>query len=108
MPVPRSHPVRPSLDEVPGAQGFLPARHTLPPRRDTIATCRGCTLYREATQAVFGEGDGAARVMLVGEVPGDQEDLAGRPFVGPAGKLLDEALEAAEIPRREVYVTNAV
>ena len=108
MPVPRARHPRPSPDEVPGAQAFLPERHTLQTLRDAIPTCHGCTLYRDATQAVFGEGSASARVMMVGEVPGDYEDIAGRPFVGPAGRLLDEALAAAHIPRRDVYVTNAV
>jgi DNA polymerase len=83
-------------------------RHTLPTLRAAIPTCRGCTLYKHATQAVFGEGSAASRVMLIGEVPGDREDLSGKPFVGPAGKLLDEALAIGGIPRDEVYVTNAV
>jgi DNA polymerase len=108
MPLARARGPKPSPDDVPGAQAFVPAEHTLPVLRDAIASCRGCTLYRDATHAVFGEGMASARVMLVGEVPGDQEDLIGRPFVGPAGRLLDEALAAAQIPRREVYVTNAV
>jgi len=95
-------------DEVPGAEHFLPERHTLPQLRAAIPSCRGCTLYKEATQPVFGEGTAGARIMMIGEVPGDREDLAGKPFVGPAGQLLDEALEAAKIPRDEVYVTNAV
>jgi DNA polymerase len=86
----------------------LPEKHTLRALRAAIPSCRGCTLYKEATQAVFGEGGAAAKVMFIGEVPGDREDLAGRPFVGPAGQLLDEALAAARIPRDEVYVTNAV
>jgi uracil-DNA glycosylase family protein len=72
------------------------------------AGCTRCDLYARATQTVFGEGTRRARVMLVGEQPGDQEDRQGRPFVGPAGKLLDQALVAAGIDRREVYVTNAV
>jgi DNA polymerase len=76
--------------------------------REAVQACRGCPLYRAATQAVFGEGSAGARVMLVGEVPGDSEDLAGAPFVGPAGRLLDEALEEAGIARRDVYVTNVV
>jgi uracil-DNA glycosylase family protein len=71
-------------------------------------TCRRCPLYRNATQTVFGEGPASARIMLVGEQPGDQEDLAGRPFVGPAGKMLDRALAEAGIDRRKVYMTNAV
>ena len=73
-----------------------------------IARCRGCPLWANATQAVPGEGARGARVMLVGEQPGDQEDLAGKPFVGPAGKLLDRALVEAGIDRRQVFVTNAV
>jgi DNA polymerase len=73
-----------------------------------VQQCRGCPLYANATQAVFGEGTLASEVMLVGEVPGDQEDLAGRPFVGPAGALLDRALEGAGIDRDGTYVTNAV
>jgi uracil-DNA glycosylase family protein len=76
--------------------------------RTEAATCRACDLHRHATQTVFGEGPGDARVMLVGEQPGDAEDLAGRPFVGPAGRLLDRALVEAGIERREVWVTNAV
>ena len=106
MPVARR--TRPVPHEVPGAEAFLPERHTLPALRAAIPACHGCTLYREATHAVFGEGPPSARVMLIGEVPGDAEDLAGAPFVGPSGKLLDEALEAAGIPRGETYVTNAV
>ena len=70
--------------------------------------CQACDLYKRATQAVFGEGPTPAPMMLVGEQPGDREDVVGRPFVGPAGRLLDECLEAAEIPRDQVYVTNAV
>jgi uracil-DNA glycosylase family protein len=73
-----------------------------------IARCRGCPLWQRATQAVCGEGEAKARVMVVGEQPGDQEDLTGKPFVGPAGRVLDEALEKAGVDREEVYVTNAV
>ncbi len=87
---------------------FLPPSHELPALREAVQACRGCPLYREATQAVFGQGDAAARVMFVGEVPGDQEDRAGAPFVGPAGRLLDDALAEAGIDRRDVYVTNVV
>jgi uracil-DNA glycosylase len=72
------------------------------------ASCTRCPLYRNATQTVFGEGPANAALMMVGEQPGDQEDLAGRPFVGPAGKLLDRALAAAGIDRKKVYLTNAV
>ena len=75
---------------------------------DGIERCRGCDLWKRATQAVGGEGSPKSRVMLVGEQPGDQEDLASRPFVGPAGRVLDDALQRAGIDRREVYVTNAV
>ena len=70
--------------------------------------CRACPLWKNATQTVFGEGDGHARIMFVGEQPGDQEDLAGHPFVGPAGRILDQGLEEAGIDRARVYVTNAV
>jgi uracil-DNA glycosylase len=87
---------------------LIPSRPTLERLREAAATCRGCGLWRDATQTVFGEGRPSAEVMLVGEQPGDREDLAGRPFVGPAGKLLDRALEEAGIDRRKVYVTNAV
>jgi uracil-DNA glycosylase len=76
--------------------------------REEAADCRACPLYKNATQTVFGEGQQTARIMLVGEQPGDKEDLAGKPFVGPAGQMLDRALEEAGIDRRKVYVTNAV
>jgi DNA polymerase len=86
----------------------VPKERRLPVLATAVRECQGCELYRNATQAVFGEGPPRARVMLVGEQPGDQEDLQGRPFVGPAGQLLDRALDAAGIARREVYLTNAV
>jgi uracil-DNA glycosylase len=76
--------------------------------RDVVDTCTACDLYKEATQAVFGEGPRDAALMLMGEVPGDKEDLAGHPFVGPAGKVLDEALADVGIERAEIYLTNAV
>jgi DNA polymerase len=76
--------------------------------RQAAAGCTNCDLYRHATQTVFGEGPEAARVMLLGEQPGDKEDKAGHPFVGPAGRLLDEALDRAGIDRSQVYVTNVV
>jgi DNA polymerase len=76
--------------------------------RDAAAHCRACDLWKNATQTVFGEGKRTAKVVFVGEQPGDKEDLAGRPFVGPAGRILDEALAVAGIDREEVYVTNAV
>src|SRR5690242_303432 len=75
---------------------------------EAIDACRRCDLWRNATQGVPGEGAAHARIMLIGEQPGDQEDLAGRPFVGPAGKLLDKALAEAGVDRKQVYVTNAV
>ncbi|GHF86809.1 UdgX family uracil-DNA binding protein [Streptomyces griseosporeus] len=90
------------------AAPFVPERGGLPALREAAAGCRGCPLHRAATQTVFGSGDAHARVMLVGEQPGDQEDRQGRPFVGPAGKLLDRALADAGIDPAEAYVTNAV
>jgi uracil-DNA glycosylase family protein len=81
---------------------------TLDELADAADECRGCDIWERATQAVFGEGSSTAEVMLVGEQPGNQEDLAGHPFVGPAGRLLDEALIEAGIDRGKVYVTNAV
>jgi len=87
---------------------LLPERLTLDGARDMAAGCKACDLYKRGTQTVFGEGPKRARIMLVGEQPGDAEDVAGRPFVGPAGKLLDRALEDAGIDRRLVYVTNVV
>jgi DNA polymerase len=90
------------------ARDFLPSKIELPVLRAAAQACRGCDLYCHATQAVFGEGPATASVMFVGEQPGDSEDRAGKPFVGPAGKVLDEALEAAGIDRGEVYVTNTV
>jgi len=90
------------------AAEFLPTRITLRSLRDASAGCRGCPLYRHATQTVFGAGRANARVMLVGEQPGNDEDRRGKPFVGPAGRLLDEALEAAGIARADAYVTNVV
>jgi uracil-DNA glycosylase len=90
------------------AASLIPERPTLPALRQAAAGCRGCDLWRTATQTVFGEGPVPARLMLVGEQPGDAEDRAGRPFVGPAGRVLDEALAAAGIDRGQVYVTNVV
>jgi len=90
------------------AADFLPATLSLPTLREAARGCRGCELYRLGTQTVFGEGLREAPVMLVGEQPGDQEDIQGRPFVGPAGKLLDRALIEAGIDRSRTYVTNAV
>jgi DNA polymerase len=90
------------------AADYIPEHPTLRALREGVQKCRGCDLYRYATQAVFGEGPLKARIALVGEQPGDEEDRQGRPFVGPAGKLLDKALEEAGIERADVYVTNAV
>ena len=90
------------------AADFLPPRLELPVLREAAAGCRGCGLYCDATQTVFGEGPGDALVVFVGEQPGDQEDRAGKPFVGPSGHLLDDALQRAGVPRERCYVTNAV
>src|SRR3954453_23163864 len=90
------------------ATPFLPERHSLKALREASAGCRGCHLWRKATQTVFGEGAAGARLMLVGEQPGDREDREGHPFVGPAGRELDRALEAVGIERHEAYVTNVV
>jgi DNA polymerase len=87
---------------------LLPDRPTIDRVREVAAQCKACDLYTRGTQTVFGEGPKRAEIMLVGEQPGDAEDIAGHPFVGPAGKLLDRALEAAGIDRRIVYVTNVV
>jgi len=91
-----------------GATPYLPARPSLTTLRQAVQDCRGCPLYRSATQAVFGAGSRRARLMLVGEQPGNDEDLQGVPFVGPAGRVLDEALESAGIARSDAYVTNVV
>jgi uracil-DNA glycosylase len=90
------------------AEDFMPERTTLPALREAAAGCRGCDLYEDATQTVFGEGPERARVVMVGEQPGDKEDLAGRPFVGPAGGLLDRGIEEAGLSRDDVYITNVV
>jgi uracil-DNA glycosylase family protein len=96
--------VEPGMDATP----YVPSSRSLRTLRAAAASCRGCPLHGPATQAVFGEGPRDAQLMLVGEVPGDQEDRAGHVFVGPAGRELDRALEAAGIARADVYVTNAV
>jgi len=90
------------------AADLIPPRPTLKKLRDTAKNCRACDLWKLGTQTVFGEGSPTARLMLVGEQPGNEEDLTGHPFVGPAGKLLDRALAAAGIDRAAVYVTNVV
>jgi uracil-DNA glycosylase family protein len=94
--------------ETGSAADFLPARLSLPALRRAAAGCRGCHLWRVGTQTVFGEGARSAAIMFVGEQPGDQEDLAGHPFVGPSGRLLDSAMERAGLDRGAAYVTNAV
>jgi uracil-DNA glycosylase family protein len=96
------------VDEPNDATPFLPEKRTLSSLREAAAGCHGCHLWRGATQTVFGEGLKRARVMFVGEQPGDKEDLAGKPFVGPAGRELDKGLESAGIARDEAYVTNVV
>jgi uracil-DNA glycosylase len=90
------------------AAPLVPESPTLPKLRDAAAECKACDLWKTGTQTVFGEGTAKAQIVFVGEQPGDKEDLAGRPFVGPAGRVLDEALEAAGIDRSLAYVTNAV
>ena len=99
-------------DEEPKGTGsaldFMPERPTLPKMADAVQRCQGCGLYAYATQAVFGEGPRDAAVMFIGEQPGEREDVAGSPFVGPAGQLFDRALQAAGIDRSTVYVTNIV
>lgn len=90
------------------AAEFVPLAATLTALKKAAAGCRGCDLYKRATQTVFGEGPQRAKIMFVGEQPGDQEDLAGRPFVGPAGRILDRALQEVGLRRDDVYVTNAV
>ena len=91
-----------------GAETLIPGRPTLKSLREAAASCTSCDLHKDATQTVFGEGLKRARLMLIGEQPGDREDIEGHPFVGPAGKVLDQALEQAEIERRDAYVTNVV
>jgi DNA polymerase len=90
------------------ATRFLPERHSLKTLREAAAECRGCHLWRGATQTVFGEGRKSSRLMLVGEQPGDKEDQLGKPFVGPASRELDRGLEAAGIARGDAYLTNVV
>jgi DNA polymerase len=92
----------------PSAAQWVPETKNLNRLREASKSCQGCDLYQNATQTVFGEGERQSRVILVGEQPGDEEDRQGRPFVGPAGKLLNRALEAAAVDRSELYVTNAV
>jgi uracil-DNA glycosylase family protein len=95
-------------EDRPGAQQWVPDGATLPELREAIQGCRGCELYRDATQAVMGDGLKKARLVLLGEQPGDQEDKQGKPFVGPAGRLLAKALDDAGIERSDTYRTNVV
>jgi len=95
-------------EKVKSAAEFLPDHRTLRTLQQAVQKCHGCDLYRYATQAVFGEGPVSSRIMLIGEQPGNDEDIQGHPFVGPAGKLLDRALADAGIDRQDVYVSNAV
>jgi uracil-DNA glycosylase family protein len=95
-------------EETSGADALIPERPTLPALREAAAGCQACPLWKTGTQTVFGEGLKRARLMLIGEQPGDREDIEGHPFVGPAGGILDQALEQAEIERRDAYVTNVV
>lgn len=98
-----------SDDRRPGAAAWVPSGQVSVARlREAVQECRGCELYRDATQAVMGEGPVDARLLVLGEQPGDKEDLAGEPFVGPAGRLLDSALEDAGIPPASVFRTNVV
>jgi uracil-DNA glycosylase len=98
----------PAVDESESAAAYLPERPTLERLCQSARECRACHLWERGTQTVFGEGARSAEVMLVGEQPGDQEDVAGKPFVGPAGRILDQALGDAGIDRRRAYVTNVV
>jgi uracil-DNA glycosylase len=90
------------------AEQFFPDKHTLSALKDAAAECKACDLWKRGTQTVFGEGSRRAKVLFVGEQPGNEEDLTGKPFVGPAGRLLDTALEEAGIDRSKIYVTNVV
>jgi uracil-DNA glycosylase len=101
-------PRAPTDPGFPGAEPFLPNERDLRSLRQAAEACRGCDLWEGSTQVVFGEGPAEAEIVLVGEQPGDREDVEGHPFVGPAGRVLDEGLEAAGIDRDRVYLTNAV
>jgi uracil-DNA glycosylase len=95
-------------EETSGADALIPERPTLKTLQEAAAGCQACPLWKGGTQTVFGEGLKRARLMLIGEQPGDREDIEGHPFVGPAGRILDKALEQAEIERGDAYVTNVV
>jgi DNA polymerase len=97
-----------SRQDYPGAEPWVPEDHSIPALEAAAPSCRGCELYRDATQVVMGRGDPNSDLMLVGEQPGDQEDRQGKPFVGPAGRLLVDALQEAGIQPQRAYVTNAV
>jgi DNA polymerase len=97
-----------STTNSPGAAPFLPPVHSLKVMSAAVQRCEGCELYKWATQAVFGEGRQSAKLLMIGEQPGNEEDLKGKPFVGPSGKLLDRALTEAGIDRKTIYLTNAV
>lgn len=94
--------------DYPSATAFMPPKLSLPALREAAAGCQGCPLFKTGTQTVFGEGPASARAIFIGEQPGDMEDRSGLPFVGRAGRLLDELMEEAGIDRSKVYVTNAV
>jgi len=102
------HAARAPSPDLFGKESLLFGKENLADLREEAAHCRACHLYKDATQTVFGEGAAHAPIMLVGEQPGDKEDLAGQPFVGPAGQVLDRGLGEAKIPRNKVYITNAV
>jgi DNA polymerase len=93
---------------MPSAEIWIPPNPTLPALRRAVQSCEGCDLHLHATQAVFGEGPRKARMLMIGEQPGNEEDVQGRPFVGPAGRMLDRALQDSAIERTDVYVTNVV
>jgi uracil-DNA glycosylase len=97
-----------ATEERPGAQGWVPPGATLDQLREAAPSCRGCELYRDATQVVMGSGRERSRLVLLGEQPGDREDQEGEPFVGPAGGVLDDALAAAGLDRADIYLTNVV
>lgn len=94
--------------DFPPAEEFIPENGSLAALAKAVDGCRACPLFEDATQGVFGEGSKRARLMMIGEQPGDEEDRTGRPFVGPSGRVLDETLEEVAIPRDEVWITNAV
>jgi uracil-DNA glycosylase len=106
--VPGYPTIVPARNPYPTAAAFMPDRRSLASLRRAVQECRGCPLYKDATQAVFGDGAAHAEVMFVGEQPGDFEDVTGAPFVGPAGKVFDRALDEVGIDRKQTYVTNAV